>query len=101
MTLKQPNPPKAEKTWPQFLAAFLANDFAGIANQTVGSLEAACEKIPPEALAVIVRLNHERFLDRQQVRRIVRWMLTGGDPSEETIVDLRCAASLALHCLWT
>ncbi len=88
---------KTEKTFAQFLASFLINDFAGIARQECGSVDGGMLRIPADSLGPIVRLNFDQFITRQQMRRVLRFFMGRGvEPDEETVIDILCVAKLLM-----
>ena len=92
--MKPPKPPKPEKTFPQYLAAFLMNDFKGIATKGGVTLECAVQRLPADLLGQLVRITRDGFIDRQQLRRIVKAIVCAEEIDEETAVDIACALKL-------
>ena len=84
---------RPEKTFPQFVASFLINDLTRAAREECGSVEAATKLLPADVLGQLLALTHDGFIDRQQLRRIVKTAL-GRVMDDEAAIDCVCARKL-------
>lgn len=85
---------RAHRTWPQFVASFLSNDYKGLLAKMGFTIESS--PVRPEVVGRLCVLAFEGFIDRRQLRHALR--VEAGEPATPDLeVDHRCALALAQY----
>ena len=62
---------RPRKTWPQFVASFMLNDFVAIKKQA--GIDSPFDALPTAVFTDILALLYEGLIDRKTARQAVQW----------------------------